>query len=293
MNRWRQHFRAEARATEPDASAVDRLRHRSLWPRRVLQTAHPEPGPGAVVRLRARHATSQRRAVRLVWALPLIACAAIGALVWVNRPPKVLSEQLEAQALESRTLTEDVHLEFSGTGTVDGTERAPHIRWEAGVLDLDVTPDRGINLVVDTDEGEVAVVGTAFSVTRDALGTLVSVTRGHVRVACHNQAPTVLGAGETATCLPVRAAAWIGRARALLAAGRPADEVLAAVRRGLSLASEGDPATGELVALRIRVLVDAGRYTEALAAANDYLASGASPRRAEVEALAVDLRKRP
>lgn len=171
--------------------------------------------------------------------------------------------------------------------------RAPHIHWEAGTLAIDVTPNRGIDLVVETDEGSVQVVGTAFAVTRDALGTHVSVDRGHVRVSCVAGTERALGAGDETTCLPLRAAAWLGRAQALLVAGQPTDDVLDAITHGLALAAPADPASGELVALRIRVLVDAGRYPEALAAAYAYLASGAATRRGEVEALAAELRGRP
>jgi hypothetical protein len=191
-----------------------------------------------------------------------------------------------------RALTELVRLDYQGAGTVDGTERTPHIRWEAGTLDVEVTPGAGVDLSVETDEALVHVVGTAFSVTRDAMGTKVAVTRGHVRVTCTGAASEQLVVGGQAECLPVRAAAWIGRVQALMAASRPVDEILSSVDRGISLAGPGDPATGELVAMRIRVLMDSSRYEDALAAAESYLASGATPRRAEVEALATELRSR-
>ncbi len=289
MKGWQRHLRAARDATEPGGECVERLGRRARWPGTLLRQAAAEPRPNALARLRA---PPVRRFSRIgLLALAAISVAAL--LTWSVWPARALSERLDALELVSRSLTAEVDLDYQGSGSVEGTDRAPHIRWEVGRLDVTVTPDQGIYLVVETDEGAVHVVGTAFSVTRDALGTLVRVERGEVSVTCQGSLSRSVGPGEQTTCLPVRPAAWLGRAHALLAAGHPVDDVLHAVDQGLKLSKREGPADGELVALRIRVLVDAGRYPEALRAADAYLASGATPRRPEVQALAAELRARP
>lgn len=84
----------------------------------------------------------------------------------------------------------------------------------------------------------------------------------------------------------------LGRARALRKQGASVDDLLDAVSRGLALASPRDPAIGELVALRLDLLITNGRNAEALAAAEAYLASGETARRAEISVLAEELRGR-
>lgn len=288
MKGWHRHLRAALDATEPGAESVERLRRRARWPGTLLRQAAAEPRSNAVARLRA---PPVRRSSRI--GLLAMAAIPVAALVtWFVWPARALSERLDAPERVSRSLTAEVDLDYQGSGSVEGTRRAPRIRWEVGRLDVSVMPDQGIDLVVETDEGAVRVVGTAFSVTRDALGTLVVVEHGEVNVTCQGGLPHAFHLGEQITCLPVRPAAWLGRAHALLAAGHPVDDVLDAVDQGLELSRREGPADGELVALRIRVLVDAGRYPEALRAADAYLASGATPRRSEVEALAAELRAR-
>jgi hypothetical protein len=226
-------------------------------------------------------------------AAALALAAALAAAVLLPGAPAPLSERLSAPAPTDRALTPHVALAYTGVGDVAGTERAPRIRWEAGTLDVDVTPRQGIDLSVETDEGTVRVIGTSFSVTRDAMGTTVAVSRGHVRVACGDTGERDLRAGDQLECPPVRAAGWIGRTQALMRAGRGADELLAAIDHGRALAAPDDPAAGELVAMRIRVLMESGRYEEALTAAEAYLASSAAPRRDEVAKLAEALRASP
>lgn len=286
MSGWKRHYRAATDATEPSGGAVDRLRARGAWAAHLLHRAAIEPRRGAVDRLRTRR--PRVRSQRWILLIP-----ALALLLWLLRPPSPLSERLTSEHLTERELTSAVRLGYQGAGTVSGTVRDPRIRWEAGTLDVAVAPGRGVALAVETDEAVVHVVGTAFTVTRDALGTAVAVTHGRVRVSCTGASTRELAAGERVECLPVRPAAWIGRAQALIARGRPTDEVLAAVDRGLGLAAPGDPAAGELVALRIRVLMEARRYADALAAAEAYLESGATPRRPEVEELARALRGHP
>lgn len=292
MRGWARHLRAAREATEPSPDAVLRLQDRASAPGQLLRAAAVEPRPGAIERL--KQTAPRRRPLRWLRLTPIPLVAAVAFVtLWALRPPPPLSELLSATIPTERRLTEALRLDYEGSGAVEGVELAPHIRWEVGRLGVELEPHRGVALTVETDEGEVAVLGTAFSVTRDALGTRVAVTRGRVRVSCREAAPIELGAGDEVECLPLRAAGWLGRAQALNRAGRPLEDVREAIDRGLNLATPGDPVAGELVALRIYALLQAGLYPEALSAAEAYLASGAAPRRAEVEALAAELRARP
>jgi len=293
MSDWKRHLRAAAEATEPEPGAVQRLQDRAAWPRQLLQQAQIEPPPGALARLRARpfQARTQTRWLPIGAAVGM-AAAVMLALLWPPTPAP-LSARLAAATRTDQALTPKVQLGYAGAGEVAGTDQAPRIRWEAGTLEVDVTPKQGIDLSVETDEGLVQVVGTSFSVTRDALGTAFSVSRGAVRVTCVGASPVDLGANERVVCLPVRTAGWLGRVQALAQAGRSTDELLAEIDRGLKGAAPADPAAGELLALRIRVLLDAQRLDEALVAAEAYLASGAEPRRAEVSEIVSALSNRP
>ena len=149
--------------------------------------------------------------------------------------------------------------------------------WEAGTLRAEVEPHTGTGLSVLTEEARVDVVGTVFSVRRDALGVTTWVERGRVAVAC-----TEGWAGELEpddgphTCLPVRPALLLGRADALLDAGAPSEEVLEALDLGLERAAEGSAVMGELLARRLEVLGSTERIDEALADADAYLALGGS-----------------
>jgi ferric-dicitrate binding protein FerR (iron transport regulator) len=282
---------AFARETEPPDGAVERLRGAHV-PRAIAALRPVDEVAAARLGARIRSRRAPRRVGPVVLALG--ACAAgVALLLAPPSAPRALDQALTSSTPAQLTLTDDVTLSFTGTGHAAGPPSAPHIQWDVGTLDVDVTPHRGIDLVVDTLEGRVHVLGTAFTVRRDALGTAVVVLRGTVEVACGVEALVRVDAGGVRTCLPTRAAGWLGRARALRDAGAPADAVLDAIDRGRALGDDGDDALGELAALRLDVLVVAGRYTEALDAADAYLRSGASARRAEVEALAARLRTQP
>ena len=288
MNSWKSHFGEYARTTEPAAGAIERLRERQEQTGRLLREHAREPRPGAVARLfRARG----RAAIRGLWLAP-VAFAVAACLLWVwSRPPRELRERLDAVTRVEHSVTEDVQLVYTGSGEILGTEDAPHIFWEVGTLEVEVRPGSGVALVVQTTEGSVTVTGTAFSVLRGPLGTSVSVRRGEVRVRCVGAQAANLAAPESALCIPTRSAGMLGRARALRASGAPITEVMGAVEAGVSLSRPGDPAIGELVALRLEVLLSEGRFEEARRAAEAYLESGDTTRRDEVGRIADELKK--
>jgi hypothetical protein len=152
-----------------------------------------------------------------------------------------------------------------------------------------VEPDRGVALQVRTDEAVVSVVGTGFDVTRDALGTSVAVRHGKVRVECHQGEPTLLGEGESTTCLPVSAAGMLGRARALQERGATLGEQSDTLRLGLAMGPEG-PVGDELRFLQLGVILRQGDNERALRVAEETLAGGDSLRRVETLEAAARLR---
>lgn len=269
----------------------------------------PGPSFGAEVRVHRAVARSLdenpmlRPGPRSSWLLPALG-AAVGAVlvafgVWWGAglavDPEVvpLAAALDSPAVwRSQALTSGVALSFQGSGDVGGDSAHPRIDWERGVLNVEVVPGRGIDLQVRTREATVQVVGTGFSVTRDALGTQVHVLHGRVSVDCGGGDSVFLDPGDDHTCLPRSAAAMLGRARTLQARGASAGEVSAAVDRGLAQAgAEGTSGAviEELRVLRIESLAQAGRAADALAEADAYLTGPAPARAAEVLRLAGQL----
>ena len=257
----------------------------------------PSVPPGADLRVRHAVRTSQatpgtRWALWTGGGLVVVSAAAAAWIVLQPAPPVApvaLAQTLESgDGWTSESLLQEVSLSFSGTGTVEGTSQRPQIKWERGTVNVEVQPNRGIDLTVATREAEVRVVGTGFSVARDALGTRVEVLHGKVAVTCTSGESVTLEGGASHTCLPASPAALLGRARALDAGGAAPAEVLATLERGLALTSPG-PVQDELRVRRIEVLVRTGNRSDALRAAHDYLEGGASLRRTEVRRIAANL----
>lgn len=262
-----------------------------------LLAALPGPLPGA--ELRVRHAVrTSLAAPRIAWwrvglgvgALAAAAAVAVAVLQPApSAPPAPLTLTLQSvDGWRSESIDSDVSLSFSGNGEVAGTTRAPRIDWDRGTLNVEVVPNKGVDLSVATREAQVRVVGTGFTVTRDALGTHVAVLHGKVAITCTTGESGLYEAGASLTCLPTSPAALLGRARALDGRGAPPEEVLATLDRGLSLAGSG-PVAEELQVRRIEALADAEQPGEALAAARAYLDSGAELRRVEVLRMAATL----
>ncbi len=240
---------------------------------------------------------------RPVWQAPAYAAAALAAvavaLLWTVQtappadtpapavalvePPAVL-DPVDVSATETTEFapTSGVSLVSQGQGTVAGTTTSPVVAWRRGRLDVEVEPNRGIGLVVQTDEADVRVVGTGFTVDRDLLGTHVTVHHGRVLVACKG-APEELALerGDAVACLPTTAAGLLGRARTLAQRGAPTTSVLEATDAGLRAGGHANAIGGELLYLRMKTLQAAGLDDEARATAADYVASGQAPRRDE------------
>lgn len=230
--------------------------------------AATRPTPEATARVAARLGRPRRRRPTILVAAAALLIAGVGLTRLLSAPApvdRVLVDRGEAP------LTDTVGLVWRGQGHAAGDEQAPVITWVQGELSVEVAPDRGVELAVRTDEAVVAVVGTGFVVTRDALGTTTRVTHGRVDVTCVDGSRVRLGAGESLVCRPVRAAPLLRRARALADAD-PAG-ALADVDAALVDPSRPESLDDELAGLRVALLSRLDRGPEALAAADAYLAT--------------------
>jgi hypothetical protein len=167
----------------------------------------------------------------------------------------------------------EVALAYQGAGSLDGTRQAPRIHWQSGTVHVDVEPEQGIDLVVDTPEAQVRVVGTAFAVTRDALGTQVEVDHGRVLVACVDGDETTLGAGEQLTCLPTTAQRMMVRINELRAQGASPELLLDSSEHALARYA-GTVLDSEFQVARIEALHRLERLPEAYQQAQAYLGAG-------------------
>jgi ferric-dicitrate binding protein FerR (iron transport regulator) len=279
-------FRDAGRELEPSPEAVDRVQ-RAVTPSRAgLRDAAAEPDAAAVRRVHAG-VLGRRRARRSPLGIGLLlgAGVAAAAALIVAVPSRPLHADLSADVPTTAPLTPEVTLHYQGDGTVTGSPKDVAIDWVVGTLDAEVEPERGIHLAVVTDEAHVRVTGTVFRVTRSALGTAVSVTRGGVEVVCGADAPRLLTPGDEAVCVPLTASGRLGRARALRTGGASTADVLAAVDAGLALTSPTDPVRGELLAFELDLLVSTGDTASARAVAAAYLDAGFPTRRGDVAAL--------
>lgn len=252
MSHWKHQadLEALARHEAPDDAALDALHLR-------LQTPRPRRRRGWVV----------------------AAAVAAGLLVGllVRGLPVDLDRRLVSEAeVQHEPLGREVAVTYQGRGEARGTARDLRIHWETGRLHTEVEPDRDVVVQVSTPEATVTVVGTAFTVDRDGLGTTVAVERGAVDLACRGEAALRLTASDSHRCFRSAAAVL----RQLTDVADPA-EALALVERGLRLEGEG-AAADELRARRVGMLLALGRPAEARAAAEALLARGAGPREAEL-----------
>jgi hypothetical protein len=289
---YRQTMRELAGRTAPPSHAVARVQARlgrAVVPTTSLLQQLPEVDDAAATRVRARLAERRtRRHPVAIWvgglAIAGAAAAALGG-VWLSEAP-VEPVVASLAGTGDQTLTDDVTVSWTGTGTVAGTTDDLTVAWDAGHLSAAIEPDQGVTFQVDTREATVRVVGTAFDVQRDSLGTRVDVTRGTVEVSCHRAADEppqrTLHAGESTVCLPVSATGMLGRAQALDDGGATPEVVLDAVDDGLELVSAGDEAVHvELLVEKMGALLADGRTAEARATAERALALPGDGGRAE------------
>lgn len=214
-----------------------------------------------------------------VAAAGLAAAALAAAALFTLRGPVRVDRPLDNAG--SVALGAEVDVVASGHGGVVGTDHDMEVAWSFGTLAVEVEPQRGVTLSVQTDEGRTSVVGTGFSVTRDALGTTTSVAHGRVRVLCVRGGESFLGAGESRTCPPVTATGALGRVLALDGVAAP-EAWMAEIVDARARPDATGAVAAELDALRVRALVQAGRLAEALPAAEAALADPGCTRREEL-----------
>jgi hypothetical protein len=253
----------------------------------------PQPDPDGEVRVWRRFQESRARQGASGWLASLLRPAVMGpalvmagaaAVVAVMLPERQREITLDASSdVVRHEWSEQVELRLAGHGVATGTAQDVLVTWETGTVWVEVEPHSGTSLSVVTDEAQIEVVGTAFSVTRDALGATTSVQHGTVSVTCDDgwQGQLTAEVGPH-TCWPVRPAALLGRADALLERGAPGELVLATLDRGLQVAEGGSATEGELLARRVSVRASMGQVQGAVADAERYLASGDRSRQAEV-----------
>jgi len=317
LDNYREEIRSMNANTLEDRRAVARVRARIddtlrgpdpfAAERRVLLGLMPAPEAAGVDRVRRRvriSLTAPAPQRRPWWVVAggglLMAGAAAAAVALVAQPsaqdptpppeaaPIALAVTLSSpDRFEAIAPTGELALRYRGQGALTGDAAAPRLAWEAGAIEVDLAPHRGVDLRVETREALVEVVGTAFSVERGPMGTRVAVTDGAVQVTCTGEPARTLrpggGALSEADCLPITAAGLLGRARAQRAGGADADAVLETAAMGMEAGGIGaDRARGELALLRVQTLADAGRGDEALAAADAWLEGGDDARRVEV-----------
>ena len=269
----------------PDA--VDRVRRRlgaaDVSDIRAMLQAMPEPGYHAEARVRARLRAPRRRNVWIYAGGGALLAAAAALLAFSFTRAHPIEAQLASEVEWSALAPSDqVALQYRGTGALSGTTRAPRVAWEAGTVSVEVEPNAGIDLQIETREAEVRVVGTGFDVTRNALGTTVAVRHGTVAVLCTSGEKSLLTAGESGNCAPTSAGGLLGRARALA----PTDPAGALAATDAALAASPSPAQAtELQLVRIDALIALGRAPEALAGAESAL-PGAGTRARELHRLA-------
>lgn len=259
----------------------------------------PSPSPAVAQRVRARVQASARptavgRGRRLLTVAVVTGALAASALLATRQAlepappaPEPVAAALEAVGKWAIDVSiPNVALSYDGIGEITGTSDAPRIRWDHGTINVEVSSGKGIALAVETREAKVRVVGTGFTVQRDALGTQVSVRHGRVEVDCGTEVTRVLDAGDEVTCLPRSAATLLGRARALQAAGGSEAEVLETLDRALAMPDKTPAYADEIAARRIQTLLALGRHQDALDAAQGYFAGPTGARRRDVELLA-------
>lgn len=267
-----------------------------------------EPTPQSLSRVEARiFSAPQPRS----FGIPILAACSLGLaglLFWARGPAPVAPqvEQVAPVALQasvpleatpmageegrSTILDGKVSLVWSGRGSLGGTRLSPTVDWDRGTVEVEVEPNQGIQLSVQTREATVKVVGTGFEVRRDVQGTAVLVRHGLVEVTCADGGSSVLlGAGQQRLCAPTTAVGMLARARARQSAGSSPAELLPLVEQGLNATDRTEVVEGELNVMKVQLLQELDRKAEALQAAERYLQNPTAPRMVEMHRVAAAL----
>lgn len=146
-------------------------------------------------RLRDALAQRKRQTRRMWWATAAVAAAAL--VVWWLTPAGVRDVPLDAGPV---ALTHAVQVTATGEGRAEVEGDTTTVHWSRGHLRVSVDPDAGQVVRVRTPDADIRVLGTVFSVDHGPFGTVVSVTRGRVEVACDVGAPHEVTVGGEGWC---------------------------------------------------------------------------------------------
>lgn len=247
----------------------------------------PPPDPTAPKRVWHRAQDTREQLRRQWWLFPIGLLVATAVLASIGMLPETSEREVTLMSDASdgpraMTWSDDVEFAFEGRGSVQGPPDDIVIDWQDGTFRAEVVPGSGTGLEVRTAEASVTVTGTVFEVHRDALGTVTSVSKGEVQVVCADgwEGPVNPTTGPH-TCLPMQPAMLLGRAMLLQQRGHRTGQVLEALASGLDRSGDASAVRGELLAFRMEVLADAGRYAEAISDADAYV-EGQGPRSTEV-----------
>jgi ferric-dicitrate binding protein FerR (iron transport regulator) len=246
-------------------------------------------------RLDARPVRAQTGSAPLLTGVVLGALGAVLLLLLLSGLPSpsgaLLDRELDAEAvpLHLEPVT-GLSLDVEGRGRLGGTERAPRVDWQSGVLRVAADGRALRRFTVRTGEALVTVRGTRFVVDRDPLGTHVEVSSGEVSVVCGNADERFLGPGGSLLCKPTSAAGMLARARALQGLDAPVGPVLDAASAGLGMTGLQPDVAIELKIVRIETLRSGDRVLEALEEAR-LLAEDAAYRTDEVTSLVEELER--
>lgn len=266
MSRWRHEddLRALPEALTPEPAERQRVRQR-------LQASLEEP---------------RRAPWRLALAGLVATAAGVGLFIWFQSNEDLQLNSPEAWA--EAELSRGVDLHFQGRGLASGPTASPTIRWDEGEIALAVPPGQGLDLRVQTPEAEVLVVGTRFSVSRDARGTTVAVSEGRVSVTCVDGTARFLVPEQRLSC-PRSAAATLSLVRDLERAQASPAEILDLLQRALARPDADEVERDEIRYRMVSALEALGRAREAREVAEEALRAGTSPRAAALLATAARL----
>lgn len=179
-------------------------------PERLADHLEPELSPARLARNRAAvEEKLARRKVVWPWALLGLSAALAATLVVVLRPPApspsapaiwAVTEGAHVSAGDRRTeiaLDDGSRVVLEPRAAISGLTRSPvevSLALERGTALFRVARDPARSFRVRSGDVEVRVIGTVFSVTREAGRVSVEVEEGRVEV--HAEAVHVLGAGE-------------------------------------------------------------------------------------------------
>ncbi len=291
---WTDLARRVANDTAPRADAVSRVRtalQAHVQPTTaLLGAAFPASTVDATQRVREglvrrRAAPSRGRVVFFGFG----AVAGLATMLLFVSVPVVPVQSTVTLAAGAITLSDTVSVVAAGSGAATGSASAWRIAWDNGRVDVGVTPEVGAVVAVETREARVEVVGTEFSVDRNALGTAVDVQHGIVRVTCFADGSVhELVAGDALTCIPTSASGLLGRASSLSDAQGAVDDVLATLDAAALLPADA-PVHSEILFQRAAALVQAGRLAEAAVALHEVIVQPAGARSDDARTLAVQV----